>query len=371
VMAATPPRERTVVEGNLVEHPIWKLNNRQARPKRVAVDASTGEPREYVEPEDYTQTFELGPHPADSQRRRQLVMRADVHAGFPTMHAFRVLLVVIERAHQLGYAGQKVPITPTEIALGLGAEEPGGKDYRSIYGSLDALENVQLCFVESFYDRTARMVHPGRLTERLVKKTRFRLRARPTAAAAAPTGVAGEVEPGDFVELGDALWRSLTSGYRFAVDRAYLNALPTELAQRLYSYLSKKDRASRFYEERVISLGRHLGLAMIKAANELCPECGPTVDEVRNDMVRYKGHTARVAFLGRWCRRCGEAVLDGPALQARQQAFFKLRAKVEGVPRRARSRPSASGSSCHSAVREICWAVAPAHSRSTSPASSR
>ena len=87
------------------------------------------------------------------------------------MHAFRVLVVIVERAHALGYGSQRVPITPTQIANGLGMEHPGGKDYESIYGSLDALENVQLCFVDTYYDIAAKCVHPGRRTERLVKSS--------------------------------------------------------------------------------------------------------------------------------------------------------------------------------------------------------
>jgi len=97
-ISAVPPRERTVVEGNIVEHPIWNLSNRQARPKRLMVDAETGKvlvdprtlkPREYVDPADYTQEFDLGPDPSDGSKRRQLVIKADVHAGFPTVHALR------------------------------------------------------------------------------------------------------------------------------------------------------------------------------------------------------------------------------------------------------------------------------------------
>src|SRR6266536_1975789 len=69
-----PPRERTVIEGNIVEHPIWKLSNPQDRPKRLMVDKETGKvlvdpgtmkPREDVDPEDYTQVIDLGPDPAD------------------------------------------------------------------------------------------------------------------------------------------------------------------------------------------------------------------------------------------------------------------------------------------------------------------
>ncbi len=168
---AAPPRERTVVEGNLVEHPIWKLTNRQARPKRLMVDKETGKvlldyetrkPREYIDPDDYTQVFDLGPDPADPRKRRQLVIKADVHAGFPTVHAFRVLVVIVERAHALGYASQKVPILPTHIANGLGIDDPSGAHFTAIYNSLDALENVQLSYVDSYYDVTAKTVHFGR-----------------------------------------------------------------------------------------------------------------------------------------------------------------------------------------------------------------
>jgi len=69
-----PPRERTVIEGNIVEHPIWRVSNPQDRPKRLMVDKETGKvlvdpgtmkPREYVDPEDYTQVIDLGPDPAD------------------------------------------------------------------------------------------------------------------------------------------------------------------------------------------------------------------------------------------------------------------------------------------------------------------
>jgi hypothetical protein len=300
--APTPPRERTVVEGNIVEHPIWKLSIRQARPKRLMVDMVTGKvlvdpetlkPREYVDPEDYTQQLDLGPDPTDAQKRRQLVIKADVHAGFPTVHALRVLIVVAEKAHFLGYANQKVPITPAEITRGLGTKEPSGPHYTAIYNSLDALEGVQLVYVDSYYDVRARAVHPGRRTERLVKKTVFKLRPRrrPTARAVVDDSAAAGAGPDDYVELGDGLWESLTSGYRFAVDRTYLNALDTDLAQRLYSYLAKKDYRSRFYEESVIKVGRRLGLAKRSPSDirsSLEPAC---------EILKRPNGTERKAFL--------------------------------------------------------------------------
>jgi HTH-type transcriptional regulator/antitoxin MqsA len=63
-----------------------------------------------------------------------------------------------------------------------------------------------------------------------------------------------------------------------------------------------------------------------------CPACGGrAVYETRTDTVEYKGQTAPVKVAGYWCAKCGEAVLDGDALEKREQAFLGLRANVEGV----------------------------------------
>ena len=64
-----------------------------------------------------------------------------------------------------------------------------------------------------------------------------------------------------------------------------------------------------------------------------CPECGGrAINATRTDTVEYKGHTAKVKVAGYWCSQCGEAVLDGPALEKRERAYLALRATVEGVP---------------------------------------
>jgi HTH-type transcriptional regulator/antitoxin MqsA len=72
---------------------------------------------------------------------------------------------------------------------------------------------------------------------------------------------------------------------------------------------------------------------MTKRRNTIkCPECGgPAVHEVRTDTVEYKGQKASVRVSGHWCDKCGEAVLEGGALEKREEAYLELRAKVEGV----------------------------------------
>lgn len=64
-----------------------------------------------------------------------------------------------------------------------------------------------------------------------------------------------------------------------------------------------------------------------------CPECGARATHAtRTDTVEYKGEKASVRVPGYWCPNCGEAVLEGAALEKRERALLALRAKVEGVP---------------------------------------
>jgi HTH-type transcriptional regulator / antitoxin MqsA len=71
---------------------------------------------------------------------------------------------------------------------------------------------------------------------------------------------------------------------------------------------------------------------MSKKKNQPCPECGgPMRYEKRTDRVSYLGHERALITLGRWCSKCGEAILEGSALQAREKAFLELKAEVDGV----------------------------------------
>jgi YgiT-type zinc finger domain-containing protein len=68
-----------------------------------------------------------------------------------------------------------------------------------------------------------------------------------------------------------------------------------------------------------------------------CPKCGGrAVYEGRTDTIEYKGHTAPVEAAGYWCTKCDEAVFDVDSLEKREQAFFGLRARVEGASARPR-----------------------------------
>src|ERR1700722_14457612 len=70
---------------------------------------------------------------------------------------------------------------------------------------------------------------------------------------------------------------------------------------------------------------------MSKKKTHPCPECGGEMRyQKRPDEVTYLGHKRGLDTLGWWCSKCGEAILEGPSLQAREKAFLELQAEVDG-----------------------------------------
>jgi HTH-type transcriptional regulator / antitoxin MqsA len=71
---------------------------------------------------------------------------------------------------------------------------------------------------------------------------------------------------------------------------------------------------------------------MSKLKTQPCPECGGQMRyEKHADEVSYLGHQRKLRTLGWWCSKCGEAIFEGAALQAREKAFLELKAEVDGV----------------------------------------
>lgn len=71
---------------------------------------------------------------------------------------------------------------------------------------------------------------------------------------------------------------------------------------------------------------------MSKKKTQPCPECGGEMRyEKHADEVSYLGHKRVLDTLGWWCSKCGEAILEGPALRAREKTFLELKAEVDGV----------------------------------------
>ncbi len=71
---------------------------------------------------------------------------------------------------------------------------------------------------------------------------------------------------------------------------------------------------------------------MSKPKTQPCPECGGEMRYQKHaDEVSYLGHKRTLKTLGWWCSKCGEAILEGTALRAREKSFLELKAEVDGV----------------------------------------
>jgi HTH-type transcriptional regulator/antitoxin MqsA len=63
-----------------------------------------------------------------------------------------------------------------------------------------------------------------------------------------------------------------------------------------------------------------------------CQECGGEMHfKTKTNAVKYLDHERKVRSLGWWCAKCGQGILDMPALLAREKVFLELKADVDGV----------------------------------------
>jgi predicted nucleotidyltransferase len=126
-----------------------------------------------------------------------------------------------------------------------------------------ALSDTVFEFRDTWYDRKVRSQHPGVRRIRLIVGSSFRPESRCQSDAA--TLLLSFAHQEQYVELGAELFESLKEQYRVLVDLDYINALPTDTARRLYSYLTKRDGkegdARSEYSENLVSLAKKLPLA--------------------------------------------------------------------------------------------------------------
>lgn len=254
------PLEVAVSEGNLAELPIFVLSNKDARPY---VKDAFG--KKVIDPKDYIRLHELGIVDVEGQfRPRNVVIKASAHAGFPTMFAHRVLLVLMEAAReQSKFYSPFVRISRHEILQRLDYSDPSAKDYRQLLDALDAMKDLSLVFHNSWYAKGAEANPQGEVrSDGLIASYSFtdeRQRALPFADGK-PPAVDGEPPEGSYVKLADLVLESLRRGYYNGIDLRYLNHLNSPLAESLYIYLTKKDHNRRVWVEDIRSIGKKVGL---------------------------------------------------------------------------------------------------------------
>jgi hypothetical protein len=184
--------ERSFIEGNVLEYPLFRLSNKELKPLNGR--GKHGEP--IPDPKDYVQeyAFQLREQ-GGAVRDAKVVLKADVHEGFPGMFAKQILFAVIQKSQESDFVSQRVPITRPEICRRLHMTSYGGHQFNLIDQALRALSSYRIEFLDSWHDGAKRSHHPGTRLERLVKGFRFR-------SEGDQCGPQPELDE-EFVELGD------------------------------------------------------------------------------------------------------------------------------------------------------------------------
>jgi hypothetical protein len=134
------PSESAITEGNLAELPIWVLSNKEAR--RLSSTASL----DAVTLATYTKVLQLA-------EGSSVAIEASPKHGFPTMFAYRVLLVVLDTAQKDGLQSRLVRLSRYDIALRLGYRQPGSAVYDDIENALRSLASIKFEFRDSWCQR--------------------------------------------------------------------------------------------------------------------------------------------------------------------------------------------------------------------------
>lgn len=281
------PIETSISEGNLAENPIFVLNASDAKPLRAGIDEKTGNKIRYPDKNDYKRTIELGTTEVNG---RTCVKTLDIAAhqefGYPTMFAYRLLLIVIDEAQRQGLQSPVVYINRHQLARRLGYKTLGKSLYEDIDNAFRALRSVQLEFRNAWYDkegkgRVGQLKCTGLISE-------FTWDEEKQLEIPLPGEDADGVAKRNWVQLSSPLYKSLKDKYFSGIDLEYLNSLGSPLAQRLYAYLTKKNHERSEYSEGLKSLGVKLNLKK-KAPSAIRDSLEPALELLMSAVKLDKG----------------------------------------------------------------------------------
>lgn len=226
-LTARRPDEAAIAEGNLVEHPLFVLTNKEAKPKDKAA---------------YVKVIPLGTILVGSKAvERTIKLNASTEYGYPTTFGYRILLALIELARRNHFESPKVRTSRHQLAQLIGIKSPGKREYDDIENACHAMAAMYITFRGTWYDKQTKAKSQDRDGVHLLERVQFRDERQATLP-----GLEGDTLESGYVTLGAALFESLRAGYFNGVDLDYINALNrSSLAQVLYAYLTKKDQGKR------------------------------------------------------------------------------------------------------------------------------
>ncbi len=214
------------------------------------------------------------------------------------------------------------------IARRLGYARPSKKDYLQIERACEALRSVELKFTHAWHERGR-----GRLPDVHIEGILAAIHFEDERL----TQDDGNGQPRSWVKLSDLVFESLRGRYYYPVDLDYTVALKSPLAQRLYLYLTKKDRHGQ-YVEGLKHIARKLGLAKT-SPSAIMDSLGPALNLLKSELqvVTPEGRALPKRFLESWelCRERGQLVVqfyEGDTKREKARRFFaRVQEQLQGI----------------------------------------
>ncbi|WP_342382202.1 hypothetical protein NVS55_40100 (plasmid) [Myxococcus stipitatus] len=241
--------EDAVAEGNVLELPLFRLSQ---HPGKAPADPQTALNR-------LIHVYRLdGRTDQDAQLKneRRIEITANQRWGFPTMLGLRILVAVMERSQQMGFSSPKIPISRWELCDLLNLDKCG-KSYTLLNHQIAAMKALTIICHNCWHRKGAPKASSDK-QQSISLIADFAFEQEGGAQPSSQTQLAFGTP--QHITLGDAIYQSLSAGYRLGIDRSYLNDLArfdNAAAVRLYAYLSKKD-TREMYTENIIKLASKL-----------------------------------------------------------------------------------------------------------------
>jgi hypothetical protein len=279
------PRGDAISEGNLLEHPIFVLTNKEAKP--------VGANRE-IHPSDYVRTAYFSREGEEGER--SLVIKASPHHGFPTMFGYRIMVALFEEAKRCGFDSPRIHLSRHDLAKRIGFDRPSKEDYNDLVNALQALRTLNIEYRRVWYDKVQKSHRGHEVCAGLISEFNFHDERQ---AATPLVLMPGTRKSASYIRISDLVFESLRAGYYNGVDLNYMNAIKrSPLAVRLYAYLTKKDALRDTYSENLQGLAAKLNLKR-RSPSAICKNLIPAL-EILSTPVEVSRRSESYRYLESW-----------------------------------------------------------------------
>lgn len=285
-----PLQEHALVEGNLMEYPLFALSNKEAKPTKAdptgAIDPTTNKVKKVPDKARFKRVLSLETSTRSGVVIRRVTIEAHEDWGFPTVLGLELLIYACHKVQQNGFTSRYAPFTYYDFAKAT-HRSTSGASIANIRAQVHALLKTTIDFTDAWCrhpteEQTQAAIRargsgqaidlptPQFIGEQpevhIIDKARLRTTKTNTPDEVlellrykdAPDDP--EQKPPSYLRLSEEVFASLKAGYRFGVDPEYLFGLRLPVSKRMYVLLTKRDDRKHEWEQDLFRFCERLGL---------------------------------------------------------------------------------------------------------------